>query len=432
MNKKIVTLILVILISFCFLSIVVADNATHDDTSDYDETDDKDDNSINENTIDKKKTTDKNKIGNKPKKNYILAKKNGNDITFSDGFRGFILDYSKSPASSGDEFKRVSTSKVSNSNTLKLAIIECYKQNSVDQIGKIMADFVKTGSSNTKVGEAVAASHEKVSNHEVVKINNNTEAVFDFEVLKSVSGNESDYFAYKVSFRTIDDGEKDIDQSDELDNVTDSTTDFDTATPNFTNTTNNTNITPSIDNETNATFLNYLYDYLDFLANGLYDSWKPIIDMLINGFLMFANTLEELVNLFEDFIMEIHSLVDVLEKLLEMLGLIWETLNGILKILCMILTVLEQLLNLIGYIFHVIVGLITTIISILQQILGLLSGLINSIIDLINQIMLLIQAILDFLKSSGSLLINTIENAAIIITTFIIITIGAFVYNRII
>ena len=48
-----------------------------------------------------------------------------------------------------------------------------------------MADFVKKGSSNTKVGEAVAASHEKVSDHEVVKINDHTEAVFNFEVLKN-------------------------------------------------------------------------------------------------------------------------------------------------------------------------------------------------------------------------------------------------------
>ena len=45
MNKKIVTLVLVILISFCLLSIVVADNVTHDHnnkTTDHDKTVDKD------------------------------------------------------------------------------------------------------------------------------------------------------------------------------------------------------------------------------------------------------------------------------------------------------------------------------------------------------------------------------------------------------
>ena len=427
MNKKIVTLILVILISFCFLSIVVADNATHDDNNinDHDQTIDEDDDNPNEDTTDKKNTTDKNKIGVKSKKNYILAKGKGNNIKFSDGFRGFILDYSKSPASSGDKFKHASTSKASNSNTLKLAIIECYKQDATSQIGKIMSDFVKTGSSSTNVGKAVAASHEKVSDHEVVKINNYTEAVFDFEVLKSVSGNESDYFAYKVSFRTIDDSENNINQTNDLTSVPTTTT------PNVTNTTNITNVTQPIDNETNATFLNYLYDYFAFLANALYDSWGPVIDPLINGFLMFVNTLEEIVKMFEDFMMEIQSLIDVLEKLLEMLGSIWGVLDGILKLLGMILTALEQLINLIGYIFNFIVGLISTIISLLQQIIGLLSGLINFIIDIINQIMSLIQAILTFLKSTGSLLSNVIENAVITITTFVIITIGVVIYTKI-
>ena len=111
-------------------------------------------------TPDKNKTTDKNKTDNKTKKNYILAQGSGSDIRFSDGFRGFMLDYSKPPASPGDEFKRASASKASNSNTLKLAIIESYKQDSSGQIGQIMADFVKTGSSSSKVGEAVAASHQ--------------------------------------------------------------------------------------------------------------------------------------------------------------------------------------------------------------------------------------------------------------------------------
>ena len=424
MNKKIVTLILVILVSFCFLSIVVADNATNDgnNTTDHDKTIDND-NTVDKNkTTDKNKTLDKNKTDDKSKKNYILAKGKGNDIKFSDGFRGFILDYSKSPASSGDEFKHASTSKASNSNTLKLAIIECYKQDSTAQIGKIMAEFVKTGSSDTKVGEAVAASHEKVSDHEVVKIDNHTEAVFDFEVLKSVSGNESDYFAYKVSFRTIDDNEKVINQTNNLTNLTNTTNT--TNTTNVTNTTNITNITQQLDNDTNATFLKDLYDYLVFLANSLYSAWEPIIDTLINDILMIVNALEELANLVEDFMAEIQYLMDGLEELLKMLESIWNGLAGLLKLLGVLLTFIEQLLNLLGSILNFIVGLISAIISLIQQLLGLLFGL-------INQIIALIQSIISLLTSVGSFLVNVIKNAAIIISTFVIIAIGAFVYNRI-
>lgn len=460
MNKKIVTLILVVLISFCFLSIVVADNGIHDNhettahkktidksktidknkttnknkttdktkSTDKDKTSDKNKSTDKINTTDKNKTidtnnaTDKNKTDNKTKSGYVLANGKGNNIRFSDGSRGFILDYSKPSASPGDEFKPVSASHASNSNTLKLAIIECYRQDSTGQIGGIMADFVQTGSSNTRVGEAVAASHEKVGNHAVVKINNHTEAIFEFEVLKSVSGNESDYFAYKVSFRTIDDNEKVINQTNNLTNLTNTTNT--TNTTNVTNTTNITNITQQLDNDTNATFLKDLYDYLVFLANSLYSAWEPIIDTLINDVLMIVNALEELANLVEDFMAEIQSLMDGLEELLKMLESIWNGLAGLLKLLGVLLTFIEQLLNLLGSILNFIVGLISAIISLIQQLLGLLFGL-------INQIIALIQSIISLLTSVGSFLVNVIKNAAIIISTFVIIAIGAFVYNRI-
>ena len=413
MNKKIVTLILVILISFCFLSIVVADNAIHNDnnTTDHDKTVD--------NTTDNNKTPDKNDTDDKSKNNYILAKGKGNVVKFSDGFRGFILDYSKSPADLGDEFERVSTSSASNSNTLKLAIIECYKHNSTGKIGKIMADFIKTGSSSTPVGEAVAASHKKVSDHEVVKINNHTEAVFDFEVLKSVSGNESDYFAYKVSLRAISAGE-DTNQTNST-NQTNNTT-------NITNMTNITNITQLLENET---FLAELFDYLESLASALFEAWEPLIETLMNEYLMIIHALEELTKMFENIMAEIQSLFDAFEKLLNMLESLWKEIDGFLKLVGVLLTALEQLFNLIGSILNFIAGLISSIIALVQQLLGLLFSVINFIIDLIIQIVSLIQAILDFLKAAGSFLIKVIENGLIIVIAFVLVTIGAFVYNRI-
>ena len=471
MNKKIITLILVILISFCFLSIVVADNVSHDGkiTTDHDKTihkgitdkikkagKDSDDNNNdtdknetdnNNNDTDKNKTDDKNKTNNTSKKNYIIAKGHGNDIKFSDGSRGFILDYSKKSASSGDKFKHVSTSKISDSNTLKLAVIECYRQNATDQMGKIMADFVKTGSSNTKVGEAVATSHEKVGDHDVVKIDNDTEGVFDFEGLKSVSGNESDYFAYKVAFRTIDDGGNETNQSNNasnatiIANVTNPTNETNTTNEtnitnetnatNETNNTNITNITDDLDNDTNVTFLNDLYEYLAFIAASLYDVWSPIIDTLINDYLMIVNAISELTQMYNEFITELQSLIDGIGELLNMLQSIWNELNEILKLIGVILTAIGQLLNLIGSILNFIAGLISSIIGLIQQLLGFLSGLIDFIVGLISQILSAIQAVIDFLKSVGSSFIKVFENAAIIITVFVIITIGAFVYNRI-
>ena len=413
MNKKMVTLIFVIFISFCFISIVVANNTGSVDKNSTDPG-----KPIDNKIPDKNITPDKNGSDNKTKKNYILAQGSGSDIRFSDGFRGFMLDYSKPPASPGDEFKRASASKASNSNTLKLAIIESYKQDSSGQIGQIMADFVKTGSSSSKVGQAVAASHQSVGNHAVVKINNRTEAVFNFEVLESVSGNESDYFAYTVSFRSI----SDHNQTKNLTNITNTT--------NITNATNITNMT-LFDNMTNETFLDELYALLLFLADMLFDAWEPIIETLLNDILMIINAINELAKMFENIMAEIQSLMDAIEKFLNMLESIWKELDGLLKLLAMVLEAIQQLIGLIEYILNLIMSLISAIIALIQWILNLLLALINFIIDLINQLIALIQAILDFLKSVGSFLVNVIQNALIIIGVFVIITIGAFVYNRI-
>ncbi len=411
MNKKMVTLIIVILISFCFIGIVVAQNATHDNSTDHGKT-------IDNKTPDKNKTIDKND-SNKSKHNYILAQGSGSDIRFSDGFRGFMLDYSKHPAKAGDEFKRASASKAPNSNTLKLAVVESYKLGASGQIGQIMADFIQTGSSGSNVGEAVASSHESVGDHAVVRINKNTEAVFDFEVLESVSGNESDYFAYQVSFRSVND----VNKTKNLTNITNTT--------NITNGTNITNMTFLLDNLTNETFLKELYDFLLYLADLLFDVWEPIIETLLNDLLLFIHALEELTKMFEQFMAEIQSLMDALQKLLDMLDALWKELDGILKLLTVLLNLIQQILDLIDYILNLIAAIIDAIIALIQQILEWLLALLNFIIDLINQLLALIQAILDFLKAAGSFLINVIENAVIIIGAFVLITIGAFVYNRI-
>ena len=97
MNKKIVTLILVVLISFCFLSIVVADNATNDgnatddDTGDKNSTIDDDKTDDKDKTTDKNKTTDKDKPDDKSKKNYILLKEMGITLNLAMGLEDSFL-----------------------------------------------------------------------------------------------------------------------------------------------------------------------------------------------------------------------------------------------------------------------------------------------------------------------------------------------------
>ena len=99
-------------------------------------------------------------------------------------------------------------------------------------------------------------------------------------------------------------------------------------------------------------------------------------------------------------------------------------LNLLGGLLSAIFSLIQQLLGLLSGLLNFLGGLLSAIFSLIQQLLGWLYGL-------FNQIMSLLQAIFDFLKSAGSFMVNVVENGAIIISAFLIITIGAFVYNRI-
>ena len=177
MNKKIFTILIVIGILFCFSSVVSADNNTTENTEEIDLS------------------------------HYItVASVNGNEVTFSDGYSGFLIEGEKNVASSNDGFTQKSTSGIDIANYLKLAIIECYKQNSESNIGSTIDKFVEGSykSSNDDIVKNVMESNENIGDHEVVQINNNTEATFDFEVLEPVNDSTSKYIAYTVSLQTVE------------------------------------------------------------------------------------------------------------------------------------------------------------------------------------------------------------------------------------
>lgn len=132
--------------------------------------------------------------------NYITPVAiSGNGIEFSDDFIGFCIDLTKEDIGSSDNFVlgEFSNSKVEND--IKLAIIECYKQGKENDIKDIVSKVVNGDAS---IIEDV--SDEKIGNKEVVEINNDTEATFEFELLKSTDDAKSDCVAYKVSMKPIE------------------------------------------------------------------------------------------------------------------------------------------------------------------------------------------------------------------------------------
>ncbi len=168
MTKKIIPLLIILIISVSCLSFVSADNNT----------------TVTEEIEDLT--------------NYItVISINGDKIEFSDGFIGFCLDSAKIGANS----KFTSKSTTSNENAVKLAIIECYKQNKVNEMGSIISKVVSKDTSNS-IAQKVLSSGETIGDSALVEINNTTEGNFNFELLKS-SNDGPDCIAYKVSLQTI-------------------------------------------------------------------------------------------------------------------------------------------------------------------------------------------------------------------------------------
>ena len=174
MIKKITILLIVLIVSVGCLSLVSADNSTNDTLKTTNEAD----NSVA----------------------YITVSSiNGNTIKFSDGFTGFYLDSNKKIGSS-DKFTSKSTT--SSENAVKLAIIECYKQNKENEIGSVVSKVVAKDTSN-EIAKKALSSTETVGNSALVKISNTTEASFNFELLKASENDKSDCIAYTVSLQQI-------------------------------------------------------------------------------------------------------------------------------------------------------------------------------------------------------------------------------------
>ncbi|MBQ7927251.1 MAG: hypothetical protein IJ287_00685 [Methanobrevibacter sp.] len=174
MNKKTITLLLVVIFSISCLGMVWADNNTTNATEQLEIED----------------TT-----------NYIMPISiTDNGIKFSDGFTGYCIDLTKNSITTDDKFTTEHTT--DSENAIKLAIIECYKANKENDIENIISKVINKDSSDD-IAKKVLSSKENIGDSAVVEINNDTEATFNFELLKSNDVEKSDCVAYKVSLKTI-------------------------------------------------------------------------------------------------------------------------------------------------------------------------------------------------------------------------------------
>ena len=159
------------------------------------------------------------------------------DVIFSDGFTGFALDSDKN-ISLNDTFSEVESVDGEVENHVKLAIIECYKQEKIN-IAEIISKIIN----HKDDAFSDLNTSKQVRNHEVVNISNETEATFDFKVLEASSNESSDYITYKVSFKSIENNSVKTASNNSSKNKTVKTS---SVKDNNTNTTPKSNLTKAI------------------------------------------------------------------------------------------------------------------------------------------------------------------------------------------
>ena len=158
----------------------------------------------------------------------LIASISGDEIKFNDGFTGYCIDSSKGAVSSDDKFTPGPFKNDKTENYVKLAIIECYKQGRVNDIGKVVSKIVNNDlDSSDSVIKEVLNSNENVNSGTTVKIDNTTEATFNFELLTPADSEKSDCLAYTVSMKTVENKNPSTVQKDDTLGVSDNSSDND-------------------------------------------------------------------------------------------------------------------------------------------------------------------------------------------------------------
>jgi hypothetical protein len=158
-------------------------------------------------------------LRNSESEEEVLAREDGHvNITFDNGYNGYCINYGEHEAKIGYEYKVEDTSYATNKNTgesvgnyLKVYFVDYYEDAMRDdivtqhtiwhftddfsgwRIDPVLIENIKSTATNKTIPDSGA----------VRKINDTTEAVFDFQVLSSDKADHQNFFAYKITYRDI-------------------------------------------------------------------------------------------------------------------------------------------------------------------------------------------------------------------------------------
>ena len=146
----------------------------------------------------------------------VKSKENGHfNITFEDGYNGYCINYGDHEAKVNDEFEVKDTNSAINNNNgesighyLKTFFVEFHDiavKNKYDT-QKIIWAFSDNFDFNKHLVQQIkdVSVNLTIPDHGAIKkINETTEALFDFEVLGTDKNNHQNFFGYKITYRDI-------------------------------------------------------------------------------------------------------------------------------------------------------------------------------------------------------------------------------------
>ena len=214
MKKRIITIFTIFLLITSGVNFVSAENITEDAVADTNTA--QQEKIVSQRNVEEEKESktdeeEKNRIGE-----TVKSKENGHfNITFEDGYNGYCINYGDQEAKVNDEFEvKDTTAAINNKNGesighyLKTFFVEFHDiavKNKIDT-QKIIWAFSDNFDFNKALVQQIkdASVNLTIPDHGAIKkINETTEAIFNFEVLKTGQNDHQNFFGYKITYRDI-------------------------------------------------------------------------------------------------------------------------------------------------------------------------------------------------------------------------------------
>ena len=214
MKKRLITIFTIFLLITSGVNFVSAENITEDEVANTNTAQQED--FVSQRNVEEEKESKTNEEENSRIGESVKSKENGHfNITFEDGYNGYCINYGDQEAKINDEFEvKDTTAAINNKNGesighyLKTFFVEFHDiavKNKIDT-QKIIWAF----SDNFDFNKALVQQIKDISinltipDHGAIKkINETTEALFDFEVLGTDKNNHQNFFGYKITYRDI-------------------------------------------------------------------------------------------------------------------------------------------------------------------------------------------------------------------------------------